>query len=310
MRIFVAGGSGVIGARLLPKLAAEGHEVTVITRDRAKLELLSEHANAVECDVYDVQRLTEVVDAARPEVVVNQLTDLPESYTPTAMKAAYEGNDRVRRVGTANLLRAATSAGAARVVSQSVAFWYAPVGDAGRLHVESDPLYLEASAPIGDAARAVSEVEAATLGSTVFDGVVLRYGFLYGPGTWFSRSGSVARDVVRHRYPIVGKGRGVWSFVHVDDAAEATARALRGPSGVYNVVDDDPAPMALWLTAFAEELRAPAPMRAPKLLAGLVAGRGAVRWLDALEGADNSRAKQALAWQPAHASWREGFRTL
>lgn len=308
MKVFVAGGSGALGRRLVPRLAEAGHEVVATTRDAQRAEALrSLGAEPVVCDVFDAARLTEAMRAAAPEIVVNQLTRLPQRMNPRKLGEHYAANDRVRREGTRNLLEAARASGARRMVAQSVAFWYAPRGD-GAPHAEEDPLHVEAPEPIGSSVRTMREVEKAVLEAGEPEGVVLRYGFFYGPGTWYAPDGDVGEQVRRRRYPLIGRGRGVSSFVHVDDAAAATVAALDAPPGAYNVVDDDPAPFAVWLPEFADALGARPPRRVPAALAGLVAGRGPVAWLGTLEGAGNARAKTALGWEPRYASWRTGFR--
>jgi nucleoside-diphosphate-sugar epimerase len=201
-------------------------------------------------------------------------------------------------------MAAAAHHGVGKVVAQSIAFAYRPTSRG--LWTEEDPLFTE----VGELIEAVAALERNTLSTDGVDGIVLRYGFFYGPGTAYAASdGPAADDVRRRRFPIVGKGTGVWSWIHVDDAAAATVAALeRGAPGIYNVVDDDPAPMCEWLPAYAEAIGAKPPLRVPKLLARLVAGREAVHYGTTLQGASNAKVKSAFGWDPAHASWREGFR--
>jgi nucleoside-diphosphate-sugar epimerase len=306
MRVFVAGATGVIGRRLLPRLAQAGHTVTGMTRSPGKAHLVASlGARPVVCDVYDRERLMRTVGRTSSEVVIHLLTDLPARLNPRATTAS---TDRIRREGTRNLLDAARAAGARRFVAESIAFVYRPSGD-GRKS-EADPLWLDAPGPLAETAGAVLDLEERVLAAPL-DGVVLRLGWLYGPGTWYEPAGSIGRDVQRRLHPIIGQGRGTWSFVHVDDAARAVASgATEGGAGVYNVVDDDPAPIRCWLPVFAEAIGAPKPWRAPRWLARLIAGRAAVEVAERLAGASNARARRSLRWTPQYASWRDGFAKL
>jgi nucleoside-diphosphate-sugar epimerase len=217
-------------------------------------------------------------------------------------------NDRLRSEGTAILVAAAQAAGATRITAQSIAFSYAP-GPPGRVHREEDPLLLGVDAPKSyrRSARSVIDLERVVLDAA---GIVLRYGYFYGPGSAISRTGSMGEDVARRRLPIVGRGGGVWSFVHVDDAARATVAALTaGRPGVYNIVDDDPAPVSQWLPALADALGAPRPLRVPALIARIVAGSYGVASMTRAQGASNELARRELGWTPEHPSWRKGFRS-
>lgn len=308
MRIFFAGASGVIGQRLLPRLVGDGHEVTALTRTPEKAEpLRAAGAEAVVCDVLDAERLREAVVAARPEVVLQHLTDLPPDLNPRNLKRAYEANDRVRGEGGANLLAAALAAGARRYVAQNVCFLYAPEG--GPVKDEEARLFTDAPPPFDRTIRATREMERRIVEAEGIEGLVLRFGFWYGPGTSFAPDGYIAREVMRRRFPVVGRGRGVYSFVHIDDVAEATIAAMqRGEPGVYNVTDDDPAPMAEWLPVYAEALGAKPPRRVPNWLASLFAGRYTTYMATELRGASNEKAKRELDWRPRRPSWRQGFR--
>jgi nucleoside-diphosphate-sugar epimerase len=309
MRVFVAGATGVIGRRLLPMLLAEGHRVSAISRspDRAE-QLRAGGAEGLVADALDAYAVRAAVLEARPEVLINQLTSIPARINPRTMERDFELNDRLRTEGTAILLEAARAAGASRVLAQSIAFSYAP-GPPGTVHGERDQLVSEAHAPKSyrRSARAVAELERMVVGS---GGTVLRYGYFYGPGSAISREGSMAEDISRRRLPIVGGGSGVWSFVHVDDAARATVAALAAPSaGIYNIVDDEPARVSQWLPALAEALGAPRPRRVPAPLARLAAGSYGVSLMTNAQGASNELARRELAWTPMLASWREGFQT-
>jgi nucleoside-diphosphate-sugar epimerase len=309
VKVLVAGATGVIGRRLVPQLLAGGHEVTAMVRSqdsaRASESMGAAHVLA---DALDAQATLRAVEQAAPEVVIHQLTAIPRRIRPRHIERDFVLNDRLRSEGTHNLIAAASAAGARRVIAQSIAFAYTP-GPPGTIHRESDPLISDEQAPksFRRSARAVRELESAALGA---DGVVLRYGYFYGPGSAFARDGSMGEDVARRRVPVVGDGEGVWSFIHVDDAASAAVAALdRGGSRAYNIVDDEPARVSEWLPAFAAALGARKPPRVPEFVARLAAGSYGVATMTRAQGASNELAKAELGWTPAHASWREGFRT-
>jgi len=309
MRVFLAGATGVIGRRLLPLLRAEGHEVIGMTRSTGRMEQLrAAGAEAVVADAFDADALKRVVAEARPDAVIHQLTSIPPRIDPRKMARDFATNDRLRTEGTANLLSAAKEAGVTRLLAQSVAFFYAP-GPRGTIHDERDPLLRseQATGPVKRSAEALVSLERA-----VFDagGTALRYGYFYGPGSAICSDGSTGREVVRGRLPIVGSGAGVWSFIHVDDAAAATVAALGvGKPGVFNVVDDEPARAADWIPALAQALGARRPRKVPALLARLLAGSYGVALMTQAQGASNALAKRELGWSPRYASWREGFET-
>jgi nucleoside-diphosphate-sugar epimerase len=242
------------------------------------------------------------VAEAEPEVVIHELTEIPKSFDPNA----FERNNQLRREGTRNLMAAAVAAGARRVVAQSVAFMYAHGGD--ELHVETDPLAVDMREPGGDTVRALSELEESVTGTEGIEGVVLRYGYFYGPGTSYAADGAQGKMLMNRRFPIVGDGSGVFSFIHVDDAAAATVRALdHGAPGIYNVVDDDPAPQRDWLPELAKAIGAPEPRRVPGWIARLVGGRYAVQMLTRAQGASNAKAKAEIGLEMRYPSWRRGF---
>ncbi len=308
MRVFLAGSTGVIGRPLLAMLLAAGHEVTATTRSQAKLEQLrAAGADAVLADALDRDTMRAAVLGARPDAVVDQLTSIPARINPRTLARDFALNDRLRSEGTRILVDAARAAGAGRVLAQSIAFSYAP-GPAGTLHREQDPLLAPADAPkpYRRSAGAVADLERAVLDA---DGMVLRYGYFYGPGSAISRAGSMGRDLLRRRLPIVGGGAGVWSLVHVKDAASATVAALgrQGPR-IYNVVDDEPAPVSQWLPELASAVGAPAPRRVPALLARPLTGSYGIAIMTAAQGASNELARRELGWTPAYPSWRQGFR--
>jgi 2-alkyl-3-oxoalkanoate reductase len=311
VRIFVAGATGAIGRALVPKLLAGGHEVTGLTRSEERAETLrAQGAEPAVADVFDAGAVGAAIADAKPEVLVHELTDIPHSINPRAYESDMAGNDRIRVEGTRNLLAGAHAAGTRRVVAQSIAFAYAPQRDRS-LRVEDDELWLDAPEPFRRSAEALHSLESQVLGADGIEGYVLRYGFFYGPGTSYAKDGANVEMVRKRRLPVVAGGPATWSFVHVDDAAEATVRAIEGdaPPGAYNIVDDDPAPVNVWLPALAEAVGAKPPRRVPGWLARLAAGPFAVMSMTQLQGASNVKAKAQLGWAPAIASWREGFKT-
>lgn len=306
MKVFVAGASGAIGRPLVRQLLAAGHEVTGMTRreDRAD-EIRAAGATAVICDAFDVEALKAAVRDASPEVVIHMLTAIPPRLS-TRSEASLAPTTRLRREGTANLLAAAEAAGARRLVAESVAFLYAPEGNL--VKNEEAPLWTDAPKPFGAAVAGVEELERQVIGSERVEGVVLRCGGLYGPGTYLGVGGSQAEDVSKRRFPIVGAGNGMFSFTHVADVAGATVAAVeRGAPGIYNIVDDEPAPLREWLPAYAAAIGAKPPRRVPVWLARLVAGAGGTIFVTQLRGAANAKAKRELGWQPRYPSWRQGF---
>ena len=304
MKVFVAGASGAIGRRLLPQLLEGGHEVTGMTRSERNAEAIrSTGSLAAVVDVFDPQALNEALSDAAPDAVIHQLTALPHRFEPRK-KNLYEVTNRVRSEGTRNLLAAAQAAGARRFICQSIAFAYAAEGE--RVKLEDAPLALNAPAPFGAAVHTIAEMERAVVDT---DGLVLRYGWFYGPGTYYGEGGSSDSDVTKRRFPVVGAGEGTFSFIHVDDAAAATVAALdRGEPGIYNIVDDEPAQMRDWLPVYAEAIGAKPPRRVPLWLAKLVAGPMVAEMAGSLRGASNAKAKTELGWQPRWATWRDGFR--
>jgi nucleoside-diphosphate-sugar epimerase len=297
-----------MGRPLVRRLLAAGHEVTGMTRrEQRAAEIRAAGANAVVCDVFDAAALESAVVKAAPEVVVHQLTSLPPRIDYKAKDDPLAATNRVRSEGTRNLVAAAKAAGARRLVAESVAFLYAPEGD--WVKDEEAPLFKDAPPPFGGAVAALTDLEQQVTGAEGIEGVILRYGWLYGPGTYFDRDGSQTEEALRRRVPIVGKGTGTFSFIQVEDAATATVAAVeRGAPGVYNVVDDEPAPMRDWVPAFAEAVGAKRPRRVPVWLARLVAGSAAAETATQLRGAANAKAKRELGWQPSFPSWRQGFR--
>jgi nucleoside-diphosphate-sugar epimerase len=305
MRVFLAGASGVIGRSLTPKLVAAGHEVTGTTRsERSADTIRAAGADAVICDCLDPVAVEDAVTAANPEAVVSELTSLPEDYDIRTID--YEPTNRLRVEGGRNLISAGRKVGVRRFVTQSVAFVYDPQGD--WVKDEEAPTFRDPPGRFKSGFDATMLSEREALEAERIDGVVLRYGQFYGPDTYFDRGGGIARRVRSRRFPVVGKGSGVFSFIHVDDAADATVAAVeRGPAGIYNIVDDDPAPMREWLPVYAEAIGAKSPLRIPRIVARVLGGDAAAAMSTELRGASNEKAKRELGWSPAHPSWRQGF---
>ncbi len=305
MKVFVAGASGVVGRPTVRRLVAAGHEVVGMTRREGRAaEIREAGAEAVVCDVFDAEALREAVVAARPEVVLHALTALPSRFDPKSDYLA--ATNEVRTEGTRNLVAAAKAAGARRIVAESVAFFYEPEGD--WVKTEEAPLFRDAPGRFAAGCEALVSLESQVLEAGEPEGVVLRFGWFYGPGTYYDHGGAVAEETIKRRYPIIGHGEGRFSFVHIEDAAAAYVAALdHGSPGVYNVVDDEPAPVREWLPVYAEALGAKPPRRVPAWLAKLVAGKDLASTALTMRGASNAKAKRELGWRPAHPSWRQGF---
>ena len=315
MRIFIAGATGAIGQALVPQLVARGHAVVGMTRSASKQDLVrSLGACPVVADALDPDAVAEAVASAEPEVIVHELTALSgpmsmrEARRPDRAAAAITTN-RLRTEATDHLLAAGRAVGARRVVAQSFgAFRSARTGEP--VLTEADPLDSDSPAPPRTAQAALLYLERAVTTIEWGEGLALRYGGFYGPGTGLSLAADavMAAPVRKRRFPIVGDGGGVWSLIHIQDAAAATAAAVeRGRSGVYNVVDDEPAPVREWLPVLASVLDAKPPRRVPRWLGRLVAGETATVMMTEVKGASNAKAKRELGWQPRYASWRQGF---
>jgi nucleoside-diphosphate-sugar epimerase len=303
MKIFVAGGTGAIGRPLIARLLAKGHAVVALTRSPEKAQaLVQQGVEPVIADVFDADAVKTVVSRARPEVVIEQLTALPKTYTPESMSAAAALNHRIRLEGGANVLEAAQAAGVRRYLRQSIAFWAVP---GPGLADEDTPLAFDATPAVAAGVREITELEQRLLGNSNMEGIALRYGFFYGPGTWFNPDGDVARQVRQQQFPIIGNGEGVWSWLHIEDAAIATAAAAdRGNAGIYLVADDQPLPMREWLPAFAQWLNAPSPPQVSVEDAlKQNGGADAVYYGTKMRGASNAKAKRELNFQPRPLEW-------
>jgi nucleoside-diphosphate-sugar epimerase len=299
MRILFAGATGAIGRPSVRRLRENQHEVFALTRspDSALREI---GAEAVIADALDAAAVKTAVKRIRPDAVINELTSLPRHYTPSEMKAAAERDRKVRVEGNINLLAALSDAGVRRYLLQSSGYWYAP--GAG-LADESVPFISSASPGVEAGAGTYRELEARASATPGIDFVALRYGFFYGPGTWYTREGDMGDQVRQRRVPIIGEGQGVYSFVHIDDAAGATAAALECPPGAYNIVDGNPSPQHLWLAAFARAAGAPAPPRVSEEEALRASGSDAVYYATRLRGASNEKAGRELEFRPRPLEW-------
>jgi nucleoside-diphosphate-sugar epimerase len=307
MRIFLAGATGAIGGRLVPLLLEAGHEVTGTTRSPAKADMLrAAGAEPVIADGLDRDAIVAAIAAARPDAIVHQLTALGDLTSLRNLDGAFALTNRLRTEGTDNLLAGAREAGTRRFVAQSFTGWpYARTG--GPVKTEDDPLDPD---PVPSMSKTLAAIRRLEQTVTQAGGIALRYGGFYGPGTGLTPGGDQVELIRKRRFPIVGDGGGVWSFIHIDDAAAATLAALeRGtPGAIYNVVDDDPAPVREWLPALAAAAGAKPPRRLPRWLARVVAGESVATMMTEIRGASNAKAKRELGWEPAHPSWREGFR--
>jgi 2-alkyl-3-oxoalkanoate reductase len=299
MNVFIAGASGAIGRPLVAELVRRGHSVTGMTRSDAGATALSNLGAAVaRVSAFDAARLEQALRESKAEVVIDELTSLPKS--PADMAAAEEGDRRLRMEGGGKLLAAARRCGVRRYVQQASGFFLRPGPGLGD---ESEGLAVDASPGVAASARTYAELEARLLTAGDIEGVALRYGFFYGPGTWYHPDGASADQVRRGEIPVVGEGESVWSWVHIDDAAIATADTLTIPPGVYHVVDDDPSPVSVWLPAFARAVGAPPPPRMTVEQALAAAGEDAVYYGTKLRGASNAKAKRVFGFSPRRLEW-------
>ena len=308
MRIFLAGATGVVGRNLMPVLVRAGHTVTGMTRSPQKIgEIEAAGAEGVVCDALDPSAVMRTVQRARTDVVIHQLTAIPSTLNLRSFEREFALTNRLRTEGTDNLLDAALSAGARAFVAQSYTGWpYARGG--GAVKTEDDPLDPHPPAAMRASLDAIRHLESRVLRARGIVGTVLRYGGFYGPGTSISENSSVTKMIRQRSLPVVAGGTGVWSFIHVDDVAQATLTAVeRAKSGLYNIVDDEPAPVAQWLPALAQALHAPPPRHVPVWLARLLIGEPGVVMMTEVRGASNAKAKRELGWTPLWPSWREGF---
>ncbi len=306
MKVFVAGATGAIGRQLVPRLVEAGNEVHGMTRSESKRAMLHEMgAVPVVADALDPDRVAEAVGRAGPDVIVHQLTAIGAADTRN-FDRGFAPTNRLRTEGTDHLLSAGQAVGVRRFVAQSNVVSYARSG--GPVKSEEDPFDPSPAREMRETLAAIRHLEEAVLGARWTEGIVLRYGGFYGPGTSMAPGEQVPEMIRKRKFPLVGDGGGVWSFIHVADAAQAAVAAVeRGKRGVYNVVDDDPAPVAEWLPALAQELGAKKPVRVPRFIGRLFAGEAGVVMMTDIRGASNAKAKRELGWRPEHPSWRQGF---
>jgi nucleoside-diphosphate-sugar epimerase len=308
MRIFLAGAAGAIGKCLVPALRRAGHEVVGTARSAATaLEVDRLGARPVVLDVFDRAAVADAVAAARPEAIIHELTALPNSIDFRKFDAAFELTNRLRTEALDTLILAARESGARRLIAQSFTGWpNARTGTAPKS--ETDGLDADPLSQMRAGIDAIRYLEHAVTTTPGVHGFALRYGALYGRGTSLGRGGAVCAAIEAGKIPLVGSAAGVWSFLHIDDAASATLAALTcGTPGIYNIVDDEPAPVSVWLPCLARAMHARAPKRVPAWIARWFIGRTGVVMMTEIRGSSNAKAKRLLGWTPAYASWREGF---
>ena len=310
MKIFVAGATGALGTHLVPQLVANGHDVVGMTRSESKQDLIrSLGATPAVADALDPDAVAIAVAQAAPEAIVHELTALSGSLDLRHFDRTFALTNRLRTEGTDHLLAAGRAVGVDRFVAQSYAGWpFARTG--GQVKSESDPLDPTPPAAMRTTLDAIRHLEDAVTGASWTEGIVLRYGGFYGPGTSLSLKpeGDQVPLIRGRKFPVVGDGAGVWSFIHIEDAAAATVAAVEhGSRGIYNVVDDDPAPVAEWLPAVATAVGAKPPRRLPRWLGRIAAGEAATVMMTEVRGASNDKAKRELGWRPRYGSWRDGF---
>jgi nucleoside-diphosphate-sugar epimerase len=302
MHVFVAGASGAIGEPLIAELLKQGHSVVGMTTSAAPAKNLeAQGAEAVIVDAFDAVAVEAALRHSKAEVVIDELTSLPKEQSDMPKYAA--GDRKLRIEGGGNLFRAAIASSVRRYLQQSSGFFLkAPEGT---LADESSPLDVNASPGVAASARTYTELETRLFSSNAIEGVSLRYGFFYGPRTWYHPGEAAANMVMKQQDPVVGNGEGVSSFVHIEDAAIGTVAALSAEPGVYNLVDDDPSPQAVWLPAFAKFVGAPPPPRMSEADVKSIAGEDVVYYATKLSGASNAKAKRILGWKPRRLQWLE-----
>jgi nucleoside-diphosphate-sugar epimerase len=299
MKIFVAGASGAIGQPLVAELIRQGHAVTGMTHSDAGAEKIGKAGAAVaRVSAFDATALEEALRRCSAEIIIDELTALPQH--PSEVAAAAPGDRRLRLEGGGNLFHAAQAAGVCRYLQQASAFF---LKSGNGLADESESLAVDAPPGVAAAARTYTDLEKRLFSASAMDGVALRYGFFYGPNTWYDREGASADQARKQEIPIIGRGEGVWSWIHIEDAAHATVAALTAPPGVYNLVDDDPSPVSVWLPAFARCVGAPDPPRVTEEQALAAAGEDAIYYQTNLRGASNKKAKETLHFRPRRLEW-------
>ena len=309
MRIFLAGASGAIGQTLIPLLVQQQHEVFGAFRNPAntsKVQALG--ATPVVLDALNGQAVHDRIAEIRPQVVMHQLTAIPARLDLRHIDRDFEMTNRLRTEGTRNLTSASVRAGVEKFIAQSFAGWpYARRGIT--LKTEEDDLDPSPPPQLKAMLDAIETLEHTVVREQGFTGIVLRYGPLYGPHSSIAKDGAMVDEIRKHNVPVIGQGTGVWSFLHLHDAATATIAALtHGERGIYNIVDDDPAPVTDWLPYLAQCVGAPAPRHIPNFMAKMLVGEHAVAMMNDIRGVSNAKARQQLHWEPKWTSWRQGFR--
>jgi nucleoside-diphosphate-sugar epimerase len=300
MRVFVAGASGAIGEPLITELIKQGHSVIGMTSSAARAKILEDRgASAAIVDAFDAPAVEAALKRSKAEVLIDELTSLPKEQGDMPKYAA--GDRKLRIEGGGNLFRAASATGERRYLQQSSGFFLKAAE--GTLADESSALDLNASPGVAASARTYTELETRLFSSKAIEGVALRYGFFYGPKTWYYPGESAANMVMKQQVPVVGRGQGVSSFVHIHDATIATVAALTAEPGVYNVVDDDPSPQSVWLPAFARFLGASEPPQVSEEEVKAMAGEDMVYYATMLSGASNAKTKRILGWKPRRLEW-------
>jgi nucleoside-diphosphate-sugar epimerase len=295
MKVLVAGATGALGKQLVPKLVARGHEVVGTTRSESKRQAIYDlGATPAVVDALDAEQVARVVAEAEPEVIVHELTALSGDFDLRHFDRTFAETNRLRTEATDHLLAAGRAVGVKRFVAQSYGAWRMPS---------------EAPKAVRPTLEAIRYLERAVTGADWTEGVALRYGGFYGPGTSLAPEGGDMVEAVRKRkFPVVGNGAGVWSFIHIEDAAEATVAAIEhGQRGIYNIVDDEPARVGEWLPAAASALGAPPPRHVPRWLGRMLAGEAVAVMMTEVRGSSNAKAKRELGWEPKYPSWRQGF---
>lgn len=301
MKILIAGASGAIGKPLIDQLIPLGHHVYGITQSQSGAEIISSKgAEPLIFNVLDREAVFSNFARIRPDIVIDMLTRLPKEYTPEAMRKSAEMNATIRLEGGANLQDAAEKHGAMRYIAQSSGFSYIPGKD---LADETTPFAFDASPGFASGARVYAEIEKRVLQSKTIEGVALRFGFFYGPGTWFHPGEDVANQIQQKQFPVIGKGEGVWNFVHIEDAAKAVIDVMQASPGAYNIVNDQPSEMRIWLPAFARYLAAPPPPNITEEEGLKIKGMDSVYYATKLRGASNQKAKQEFNFKPRSLEW-------
>ncbi|MET0566530.1 MAG: NAD(P)-dependent oxidoreductase [Acidimicrobiia bacterium] len=309
MRVFVAGATGAIGQRLVPLLVDSGHEVVGTTRTPGKIDgLRLVGATPVVLDGRDGDAVRRTILEAKPEVVVHEMTALSGDLDFRRFAETFAETNRLRTETTDIMIAAAVDAGAQRFIAQSFAGW-PNEQSGGPVKTEEDPLNTDPPRQVRETLAAILHLEAVTTGTRGIEGLALRYGGFYGPGNALGKGGAMLEAMAKRQMPVVGGGTGIWSFIHIEDAAQATALAVdRGAPGIYNIVDDEPAPVSEWLPYLADVLGARPPRRVPAWLARLIAGEAAVSMMTKIRGSSNAKAKRELGWKLDYPTWRVGFR--